>query len=126
MPNETEQLREEIEKLKIDLSSINNKLNEAERYIEQNKPKIDTIETRLMERDKIEEEYLLGKKISGTTSASAGTQTSHPHYLGRTPSFVFITPKSNGTIYVSATADKTNIYVKGSDPSLDFDAYVLI
>ncbi len=64
------------------------------------------------------------KVVSGTTHATAGTQTSHAHNLGRVPSIVLITPKSNGVVYVSAAADATNIYVKGSASSLQFDAYV--
>ena len=110
---------EEIKKLQVEQQEINDKLNRDFIRLQETK-------TKLNERDKIAEAYLLGKKISGTTSGSIGTETSHPHYLGKTPSYVFITPTSNGIIYQSKSADKTNIYVKGSASSLTFDAYVLL
>lgn len=62
--------------------------------------------------------------VSGTTDASAGTQSSHAHGLGYTPKRVQLLPKSNGIVYQSAAPDATNIYVKGSANSLTFDAYV--
>lgn len=60
--------------------------------------------------------------ISGTTSATVGTQTTHAHGMGRTPTFWFLKHKSNGVVYESAVADATNIYVKGSAASLAFEA----
>jgi hypothetical protein len=60
--------------------------------------------------------------ISGTTSATIGTQTTHAHGGGKIPLFYDIKPKSNGVVYESAVADATNIYVKGSAASLTFDA----
>lgn len=84
------------------------------------------IETRLRERDKIQLNYLLGKKITGTTHASAGTQSTHPHYLGKTPNMVFITSKGDGVVYISASADDTNIYLKGSQNSINFDAFCIL
>lgn len=62
--------------------------------------------------------------VSGTTDASAGTQSAHAHGLGYTPKRVQLLPKGNGVIYQSAAPDATNIYVKGSANSLTFDAYV--
>lgn len=62
--------------------------------------------------------------ISGTTSATPGTQTAHAHGLGYVPSRVQLLPTSNGVIYQSANPDATNIYVKGSASSLTFTAYV--
>ena len=53
-----------------------------------------------------------------TTSATAGTQTTHAHGLAATPDFVLILPTSNGVIYQSAAADATNISLKGSANSL--------
>jgi len=60
-------------------------------------------------------------KISGTTSATPGTQTTHAHGQS-TPRAVILVPKSNGIVYLSADPDSTNIYVKGSAASLNFDA----
>lgn len=60
--------------------------------------------------------------ISGTTSPTIGTQTSHAHGMARVPTFWFIKGKSNGLVYESAVADATNVYVKGSAASLTFDA----
>jgi len=110
---------EEIEKLQAGQKEINTKLN-------RDFDALKTTKTKLSERDKIEESYILGRKITGTTHASAGTETTHPHYLGRIPSYIFITPTSDGIIYKSKSPDKTNIYVKGSAISLTFDAYVLL
>ena len=62
--------------------------------------------------------------VSGTTDATAGTQSTHAHGLGYTPKRVQLLPKSNGVVYQSASPDATNIYVKGSANSLTFDAYV--
>ncbi len=62
--------------------------------------------------------------ISGTTDASAGTQSAHAHGLGYTPKRVQILPKGAGTVYQSAPPDGTNIYVKATANSIAFDAYV--
>lgn len=68
--------------------------------------------------------YQIVRIISGTTSGTIGTQTSHAHGGGKTPLFYFIKPKSNGVVYESAVADTTNIYVKGSAASLTFEVIV--
>lgn len=67
----------------------------------------------------------LREVITGTTHATVGTETTHPHTLGVVPDFVAITEKSNGTVYQSQPADATNVYVKGSATSLDFEALVI-
>jgi hypothetical protein len=59
-----------------------------------------------------------GNAVSDVTP---GTQTTIPHGLGVTPSFVLITEKGNGVVYLSAPSDATNIYVKGSAASVVFD-----
>lgn len=64
------------------------------------------------------------KKLSGTTDATAGTQDSFAHGLGYAPTTVLITPKGDGTVYESAAADATNIYLSASAASIAFDAYV--
>ena len=112
-------LEEEIKKLQIEQKEINDKLNRDFEVLRET-------ETKLRERDKIEEAYMLGRKITGTTHASAGTETTHLHYMGRIPGYVYITPTSNGIIYLSKASDKTSIYVKGSASNLTFDAYILL
>ena len=121
-----EELEKKIEEIQSQIKNSDLSQETFREDILQLWSEVERIKTQLKERDKIEEAFLLGKKISGTTDGTAGTQTSHPHYLGRIPSFVFITPTSNGVVYQSATADKTNIYVKGSAASLTFNAYVLL
>lgn len=69
---------------------------------------------------------LTWKKIQGTTAAGVGTQSTHAHGLGYTPTYVIIVETSNGVVYISAVADATNIYVKGSAASLTFDAYLAL
>jgi len=82
-------------------------------------------ETRLRERDTIEEALLHGERITGTTNASAGTISEHTHTLNRTPTMVFITSKGNGVVYLTAK-DSDKITVKSSANSIDFVAYLLI
>lgn len=63
------------------------------------------------------------KILQGVTHLNIGTETAHPHGLGRAPSHWSIKSKANGVVYESATpADETNIYVKGSAASLEFEA----
>jgi len=64
------------------------------------------------------------KKVSGTTNATPATQDAYAHGLGYIPNTVLITPKGDGIVYESATADATNIYVSASVASISFDAYV--
>lgn len=67
--------------------------------------------------------YFIMRVISGTTSATIGTQTTHAHGDNRVPFYYVIKPKSNGVVYESAVPTSTNIYVKGSAASLTFDAF---
>lgn len=68
--------------------------------------------------------YQIVRVISGTTSATIGTQTTHAHGGGKVPLFYLLKSKSNGVVYEGAVADVTNIYVKGSAVSLNFDAII--
>ena len=63
--------------------------------------------------------------VSGTTDASAGTQSTHAHGLGYVPRRTVLLPKGAGTVYQSAEPDATNIYLKATANSIAFDAYVL-
>lgn len=65
-------------------------------------------------------------KVTGTTSATAGTETTHAHTLGAVPDFVSLTPKANGTLYWTTAPDATNIYLKSSGTSTPFEALVTI
>ncbi len=62
--------------------------------------------------------------ITGTTSATIGTQTTHAHNLGSVPRAYFILERGAGVIYESIASDATNIYVKGTVASLNFTAVV--
>jgi hypothetical protein len=68
--------------------------------------------------------YQLIRIISGTTSGTIGTQTTHAHGGGKVPLFYTIKSKANGVVYEGAVADATNIYIKGGAASLTFDAIV--
>ena len=63
---------------------------------------------------------------SGTTHATPGTETIHAHGVNGTPDFVAITSKGDGVVYISTAADATNIYVKGSAASLNFDFMAMV
>ena len=65
------------------------------------------------------------KVISGTTSGTIGTQTSHAHGLKFVPLFYWVRCRSNGVVYFSAIPDVSNFYVKGSAASLNFDILVV-
>jgi len=91
----------------------------------QQEQQIAILETRIKERATIEDNYIFSKIITGTTSASAGTETTHTHTLNREPSFVFITSQSNGVVYLTSKS-KDDIKVKGSASSLNFTTYLLV
>ena len=57
---------------------------------------------------------------SDTTDASAGTESSVAHGLGETPSFIEITEKGAGVVYLSNTADNQYFYVKSTAASINF------
>jgi len=64
--------------------------------------------------------------ISGTTSATIGTETSHAHGGTRgVPKPYLIKAKKAGDVYESKAADATYIYLKGGAASITFDAIVL-
>jgi hypothetical protein len=66
------------------------------------------------------------KRITGTSHAVAGTQTTHAHGLGRTPIQVLIEPvAATDTVYTSAASDATNISVKSLGTAVAFVAWVL-
>jgi len=66
------------------------------------------------------------KLVIGTTDATSGTESTHPHLMTRIPQAIWILPTSNGVIYQSKAPDETNIYLKGSANSLTFIAICLI
>lgn len=55
------------------------------------------------------------------STGTAGAQLIVAHGLGVTPSFVQLTPRSNGVVYLSAASDATNIYVTASANNTNFD-----
>lgn len=88
--------------------------------------KDDGIENIHIANDTIREEKLNGVLITGTSHASAGTESSHAHGLGKTPTAWWPLPTANGVIYKSKASDATNIYVKASANSVTFEAYCLL
>jgi len=74
----------------------------------------------------IENAILEMRVISGTTSATIGTETSHAHGGTRgVPKMYLIKTKKSGNVYESKAADATYIYLKGSAASITFDAIIL-
>ena len=58
---------------------------------------------------------------TATTHATAETETSVEHGLGAAPSFIEITEKGGGVVYLSNDSDSTNFYVKATENSIEFD-----
>ena len=92
---------------------------------------VKSLESKGMDRDTISSSLMQCKILEITSHASAGTESSHLHYLGRKPSMVFLVSKANATVYLStATAasgfDDTYIYVKSSANSTPILAFCLI
>ena len=66
--------------------------------------------------------------VTGTTSGTAETQTTHPHGLEVTPlnnQIIFVGQDKAGSIYCSAVADETNFYVKCDIVTVSFTAIIL-
>ena len=58
---------------------------------------------------------------SDVTHIIPGIQLPIPHGMGVTPTFITLTPKDNGMVYLSAPSDATYFYIKGSIALLPFD-----
>lgn len=114
----TKELERKLEASEKESKDLKNRLTDHEERLE-------TAELRLKERDRVEEVFLQGGKITGTTSGTVGVETSHSHNLARNPSFVFLTPTSEGTIWKSSTSDANKIYVTADTSSVTFDAYCI-
>ena len=121
-----------IEELTNEITRINDARDEAvskqeaaQRQLDGALGRLDRLETTGRARDPLSHSYIFSKIITGTTSASAGTETTHTHTLNRDPSFVFITSQSNGVVYLTSKS-KDDIKVKGSASSLNFTAYLLV
>ena len=61
-------------------------------------------------------------QITGTTSATIGTTTTHAHGGGTIPRAYLLRPKGNGVVYEIAAPDSVNISVRGSAASVPFEA----
>lgn len=67
-------------------------------------------------------------KITGTTSGTPTTQTTHAHGLSITPladQVIIVAQDKSGSIYLSAATDGTNIYVKCDIATVAFTAIIL-
>ena len=124
------ELEEKVNTLESYISNIDN--NTKKYYEDVNDSikdinnSIKKINARNEERNFISLNTINSKIISGTTSASIGTEVAFRHYMTRTPSIVILISKDNGYIYESTKADDDYIYVKGSASSIDFNALCII
>ena len=105
-----EELQEKVSSLEKELNLLKNK--------EKDKPISSA-------QDLVTSDGLRFKKISGTCSGTAHTETAHPHNLKVKPKIVILVETGNGFLYQSKEPDSDNIYVKSGYASLTFDAYVL-
>jgi hypothetical protein len=114
-----DKLDEAIEKLDKELKRVDAK-EDKELF-----DRFNLIEKQTNERYRIDSNLMVCKIITGTTHASAGTESTHPHYLGRTPNVVLVLPEANATIYKSKASDSTNFYLKSSANATAFTAFIL-
>ena len=84
-----------------------------------------TLQKASNERYRIDSNLMVCKIITGTTDASAGTESTHAHYLGRTPNIVLVLSEANATVYKSKASDSKNFYLKSSANSTPFTAFIL-
>lgn len=66
------------------------------------------------------------RKVTGTTNGTDGTtQVSVAHKLGRKPDIVLLVPTADASLYLSATEDATNVYVKARDAASTSKAFTV-
>ena len=125
-PNMTfEQLSKKVEDLTLQVNELSKMKNTSTVELEPLKTQIKALEQWSNERYRIGSDQMLCKIITGTTHASAGTESTHPHYLNKTPNIVLLLTEANATIYKSKASDPTNFYLKSSANSTPFTAFVL-
>lgn len=61
-------------------------------------------------------------QVTGTTSPTVGTTTTHAHSGGVTPKGYIILSRGNGVVYEATSPDAINISVRGSAASIPFTA----
>ena len=61
-------------------------------------------------------------QITGTTSATANTTTTHAHGGGTIPRAYFLRAKGNCVVYEAAAPDQTNVSIRASAVSIPFEA----
>lgn len=120
-----EELNNKIERLSLEVDKLSKMKNVSTNEIESLVSKNKASQSMLNERYRIDSNLMVCKIITGTTHASAGTESTHPHLLGRTPNVVLVLPNANATIYKSKASDKTNFYLKSSGSATAFTAFVL-
>lgn len=62
--------------------------------------------------------------LTGTTSGTANTTTTHAHGGGIVPRFYTLLSRGNGLLYEAAAPDQTNISVRSPATSIPFTAIV--
>jgi len=120
-----QELINKVEDLTSEVSELRKMKNTSTNEIEPLKTQIIALKQFSTERYRIGSDLMLCRIITGTTSGSAGTETSHAHYLSKTPNIVLLLTEANATIYKSKASDPTNFYVKSSGTSTPFTAFVL-
>jgi hypothetical protein len=117
-----EELQQKIEDLEAQVVDLNNRQFNPLQVLKD----VKEIKSRNEQRELIDLSLINAKIVSGTTHASAGTESSHAHLLRRTPKAILILSKTNGYIYQSKAPDSTYIYLKGSANSMSFDALCIL
>ena len=63
--------------------------------------------------------------ISGTSSATIGTETTHAHNQNTKPYATIILAQGNGLVYESKAPDATNFFIKAAVASIPFTAILV-
>lgn len=113
---------EEFKKLNNDLDELKNKVQDSKLLT--NEEFYDIIKN-ILSKNSVGYNEIKSNIITGTTSGSIGTETTHAHYLPREPKFIFITPTLGATVYLT-DKDITNIKVKSTGASTTFEAFCIL
>jgi hypothetical protein len=127
-----EELKKTVDKQRVVIDDLRLEMDKLKEMIQYSSKSTDPLQTRVNnlesmvnERYRIGTDLMLCKIITGTTDATAGTESTHEHKLTKTPRFTFVLPTMKSYVYQSKVPDSSNIYLKASENSTTFTALVI-